>query len=325
MRNGHVRPAPATEPMTVPASAPPPASTDASSLVLEQDHAAGPVHGPLDERRASSLFVGSFEKGLRVLAVFDREQPQMGLREISQATGLDQSSVQRFTFTLLALGFLHKDERTRKYSLTARVLELGFAYLQTNSLIESATPLLYEANKQCGESLNLSELIGTEVVYVARAPGRHVISVDILLGTRMPAYAAAPGRAMLAHLPREEAEAILGGSDLRALTAHTVTSRTALLALLDRVRRDGYALAEEQCFAGDISAAAPIFGPGGRPIAALNVSVPSPRWTGAEVRERLVPLIVETAARMSQRYGGAHATPWFARTIRGSVPPGRSP
>jgi IclR family pca regulon transcriptional regulator len=273
----------------------------------------------MEERRASSLFVASFEKGLRVLAAFDRERPQMGLREISHATGLDQSSVQRFAFTLLALGFLHKDERTRKYSLTPRVLELGFAYLQTNSLIESATPLLYEANKQCGESLNLSELIDTEIVYVARAPGHHVISVDILLGTRMPAYAAAAGRTMLAFLPREEAEGILDRSDLRALTPHTVTDRTALLALLDQVRRDGYALAEEQCFLGDLSAAAPIFGPGGRAIAALNVSVPSPRWSGAEVREKLVPLIVDTAARMSQRYGGARPAPWFARTIRGSV------
>jgi IclR family transcriptional regulator, pca regulon regulatory protein len=273
----------------------------------------------IDASRASSLLVGSFEKGLRVLAAFDRERPTMGLREISQATGLDQSSVERFTFTLTALGFLHKDDRTRKYSLTPRVLELEFAYLQTNSLIESATPLLYEANQACGESLNLSELIGTEIVYVAWTPGYHVISVDILLGTRMPAYAAAPGRAILAFLPEAEAASVLDRSDLRWLTPHTITDKGALLGLLDDVRRDGHALAEEQCFPGDISAAVPIFGPGGAPTAALVVSVPTPRWTGAEIRQKLAPLILETGARMSQRYGGSKPVPWSARTIKGSA------
>jgi len=273
----------------------------------------------LEESRVSSLFVGSFEKGLRVLAAFDRERPQMGLRDLCDATGLDQSSVQRFAFTLRALGFLHKDEQSRKYSLTPRVLELGFAYLQTSTLIESATPLLYEANQQCGESLNLTELVGTEVVYVARAAGHHVISVDILLGTRLPAFAAAAGRAFLAFMDRDAATEIIDQSDLRKLTPHTEANRARLLAQLDDIARKGYALAEEQCFVGDISAAAPIFGPAGRPIAALNVSVPTSRWTGQQVESRLVPLLLETATRMSQRHGGARAAPWFIPNIPAST------
>ncbi len=277
----------------------------------------------LAESRESSLFVGSFEKGLRVLAAFSRDRPQMGLRDLVEATGLDQSSVQRFAFTLRALGFLHQDEQTRKYALTPRVLELGFAYLQTSTLIESATPLLYEANKRCGESLNLTELVGTEVVYVARAPGHHVISVDILLGTRLPAFAAAPGRAFLAFMDRQAALDIINQSDLRKLTPHTEADPVRLVAQLDQIARRGYALAEEQCFVGDISAAVPIFGPAGRPVAALNVSVPSSRWTGKQVEAKLVPLLLETAALMSQHYGGVRAAPWFIGTIPASTKPRR--
>ncbi len=254
-----------------------------------------------------------------MLAAFGRDRPQMGLRDLCAATGLDQSSVQRFAFTMLALGFLRKDEQTRKYSLTPRVLDLGFAYLQTSSLIESATPLLYEANAQCGESLNLTELVGTEVVYVARAPGRHVISVDILLGTRLPAFAAAAGRAFLAFMDRAAATAIIAQSDLRKLTPHTEADPARLLRQLDGIARKGYALAVEQCYVGDISAAAPILGPDGRPVAALNVSVPTSRWTGRQVEAQLVPLLLDTAARMARGQGGGRATPWFIPSIPAST------
>src|SRR6187397_2292775 len=121
--------------------------------------------------RDSSLFVGSLEKGMQILRVFDREHSVMGLSEIVEASGLDKSSVQRFTFTLHALGYLRKDDSTRKYMLSPRVLELGFAYLQTHSLVEYATPHMYEANRRSGETVNLTQLFDTEVIYVARAPG----------------------------------------------------------------------------------------------------------------------------------------------------------
>lgn len=275
----------------------------------------------LEEARRSSLFVSSFEKGLRVLAAFGRDRPSMGLRELCAATGLDQSSVQRFAYTMHALGFLRKDPRTRHYSLTPRVLDLGFAYLQSSGLIESATPLLYEANAQCGESLNLTELWDTEVVYVARAPGRHAISVDLLLGTRLPAFAAAAGRVFLAFMDRPAAAAIIARSDLRRLTPRTETDPARLFRLLDGIRRKGHALAIEQVYAGDISAAVPIFGPDGRPVAALNAAVPTSRWTGRDVEKTLVPLLRDTAARMGQSQGSVRTPPWFIGTIPGAAGP----
>ena len=260
--------------------------------------------------RESSLFVGSLEKGLQILRVFDRERRSMGLSEIVEASGLDKSSVQRFTFTLHALGFLRKDEATRKYALSPRVLELGFSYLQTDSLLEYATPLLYEANRACGESLNITELLGTEVVYVARVPGRYVISVDIFLGMRVPAFACAPGRAILAFLDEPEAEAIITRSALRKFTPKTIASRTGLLRELKAVRALGYAVADEQCYLGEISIAAPVFNGQSHPIAALNVSVPNSRWSIDRAQQELAPLIMETARAISRAQGGA-SHPWF--------------
>lgn len=261
--------------------------------------------------RDSSLFVGSLDKGLRILRSFNRERPMMGLSEIVEASGLDKSSAQRFTFTLHALGYLRKDDATRKYTLSPRVLELGFAYLQTDSLVEHATPHMYEANRLSGETANITELLGSEVIYVARAPGRHVISVDIFLGMRIPAYACAPGLAILAFLEESVANAIIDQAELRKFTNRTITSRAALRRELARARSDGFAVAEEQCYLGEISVAAPIFDSLRHPIAALNISVPSSRWPVERVRTELAPIVLSTTRDIPPANGSAVTHPWF--------------
>lgn len=270
--------------------------------------------------RGSSLFVGSLEKGLQILRVFDRERRVMGLSEIVQASGLDKSSVQRFTFTLHALGYLRKDASTRKYALSPRVLELGFAYLQTDSLVEYATPHMYEANRRSGETVNVTQLFDTEVVYVARAPGHHVISVDIFLGMRIPAYVCGPGRAILAFMEEAAAAAIIDRSELRKLTPKTVASRGGLMRELAQIRSKGYAIAEEQCYLGEISVAAPIFNGNREPIAALNISVPSSRWSIKQIEEQLVSIVIETSRAISPAHGSASSHPWFHSAARQRPP-----
>lgn len=269
----------------------------------------------LETVRKSSLFVASLEKGLHILQTFDREKREMGLSEVVESAGIDKSSAQRFTFTLHALGFLKKDPYTRKFSLSPKVLGLGFSYLDANSLLQQATPLLYEANRRCGETVNLTELVDTEVVYVARVPGRHVISVDIFLGTRVPAYASAAGRAILAQLPADEAAGVLDRTDFQKFTKRTIATRRGVEQELRHVRRQGYALADEQCYVGEISAAAPVVDANGYPVAALNVSVPSGRWSAESVREELVPIVFETAKAISAAQGGVTAHRWSTKLV----------
>lgn len=269
---------------------------------------------PRDPRQ-SSLFVNSIEKGMTILTAFDRSQPVLGLRDLMAVTGLDQSSVQRFAHTLHTLGYLRKDPATRKFSLSPKVLELGFAYIHGSSLIDYVTPVLYRLNAKWGECFSMTEMVDAEVVFVARVPGHHTISVDVLLGTRMPAYAAASGRAMLAFMPRESVEEVFAQSELRLLTPHTVTDPADLMAALDDVRRQGYALAVDQCYLGDLTAAAPILNPQGLPVAAINVSVPTNRWNQEDVVTKLVPDLVEAAAHVSSSHiqWGSHS--WFAKTL----------
>lgn len=265
--------------------------------------------GQRSDPRQSRLFVGSLDKGLQILRVFDRERRAMSLREIVDVSGLDRSSVQRFTHTLHTLGYLRKDESTRQYKLTPKVMELGVTYLQTDELLESATPILYEVNRKCDETANIIELLGTEVVYVARAVSRNLVNVDIFLGMRMPAYATASGRVFLAYLSEDEAIDIIKSSNPRKITRHTMTTLAEFRRELKRIRKKGYCIASEQCYLGEVSLAAPIFDSEGRCAAAMNVSVPMSRWTDERAEKELIPLLTDAARAISR--GPSVGFPWF--------------
>ncbi|MBT6117242.1 MAG: helix-turn-helix domain-containing protein [Rhodospirillaceae bacterium] len=254
--------------------------------------------------RDSPLFVGSLEKGLRVLSAFDETHRTLRLTEIAGETGLDKSAAQRFTHTLYQLGYLRKDPKTKHYSLAPKVLELGFTYLRTDALVERATPFLMEANRESEETVNLTELDGTEVVYVARVPSRHVISVDVILGTWLPAYCSAPGRAILSALPEAEARALLAASEMVRYTPHTIADTGHLMEEIAKATADGFAITVEEHYVGDLSIAAPVLDFSGRPVAAVNIAVPTGRWTVDRMRRQLGPIVKRTAAEISRTEGG---------------------
>ena len=133
----------------------------------------------LQEKRkkqgADTLYVASVEKAFDVLTAFRAGQRELGLRDlsltqISQLSGLDKSASQRFTNTLVELGYLEKDERTRRYSPGVELLELGYTYLVSSRLSEIATSRLIAASKVYGTTANLAVQHGPNVVYIARIP-----------------------------------------------------------------------------------------------------------------------------------------------------------
>lgn len=258
--------------------------------------------GPERRYRPSPLFVGSLEKGLRVLHAFDALRRPMRLSEIALASELDKSAAQRFTATLERLGYLRKDE-FKRYRLTPKVLQLGFAYLQSETSIDTVVPFLQEAHAACEESVNFTQLDDLDIVWVVRLPSLHVVSVDMSVGARLPAYCTAPGRAILAHLPEEQALEILKRSTRARLTPYTKTAISDIVAELQAARRDGVAVSDQECFLGDLSTAAPVFDGAGQVIGAANIAVPTSRWTLAEVRDRLSPIIARTAAAISAAHG----------------------
>ena len=241
----------------------------------------------------------SMEKGLAVLHAFGGERRALNLAEIAAAAGITKSSAQRFTSTLQQLGYLQRDVHSKRWVLSPRVLTIGHAYLAGHTLIEAATSHLLQLNVATGESVSLSEPDDTAMVYIARFPGHQPFFIHMPIGRSLPMFCTAAGRAFLSRLPVEEAADILERSRLRPLTSTTVTDKARIMELVREARELGYARANQECYRGDLTLGAPILGQDGRPVAAINISGPTSRWTMEALIERWAPLLMETARAAS--------------------------
>ncbi|MET9685301.1 IclR family transcriptional regulator domain-containing protein [Streptomyces coeruleorubidus] len=241
-------------------------------------------------------FVRSFERGLAVIRAFDAEHPALTLSEVARACELTRAAARRFLLTLADLGYVHTDGR--RFRLTPRVLELGYSYLAGCTLPQIAEPHLEQLVTRVRESSSLCVLDGDDIVYVARVPTRRIMTASITVGTRFPAYVTSVGRVILAHLPGEDAEARLARAELKPLTRRTITTPEALLTELRRVRRQGYAVVDQELEEGLRSVAAPVRDRDGDVVAAVNIAVHAGRNSVDSVRRDLLPHLLATVARI---------------------------
>lgn len=251
-------------------------------------------------RATDPLMVMSVEKAFRVLSVFDRHSANLSLSQIAAATEMDVSAAQRFTHTLSRLGYLRKDPETKRFELTAKTLQLGYYYLRSNRLVERTMPYLMHLSKETEETVNLTVLDNTEIIFISRFMSRHMLNTDVIIGSRMPAYCTAPGMAILSRLPEEEAIGILERSDRKSVTPSTTWEMDALVTKLRASREQGYATAFDEFYRGDASIAAPIVAGNGFPEGAVNIAVPLSRFSREEVTERFAPLILSAAQAISR-------------------------
>jgi IclR family pca regulon transcriptional regulator len=243
---------------------------------------------------AGDHFVQSLERGLAVIRAFTAESPELTLADVARATGLSRAAARRFLLTLVDLHYVRHDGG--RYSLTPRILELGYAYVASLSLPEVAEPHLEALASDTGELPALSVLDGADIVCVARVPVQRLMTVAINVGTRLPAYATATGRVLLAALGDEELGDYLATAELRPLSVRTITDADALRDDLERVRAQGYSIVDQELERGLRSVAAPIRGSRGQVIAAVNLAVHEGRRTLKALREELLPPLRATAA-----------------------------
>jgi IclR family pca regulon transcriptional regulator len=258
-----------------------------------------------DDRPRNADFVQSLELGLMVVRAFDADHRELGLSEVARATGLTRAAARRFLLTLVRLGYMQVTEG--RFSLSPRVLELGYAYLSSLTLPEVAQPHMETLVATVNESSSISVLDDLEIVYVARVPTRRIMSITLSVGTRLPAYPTSMGRVLLAALDDEELGRRLARIDPQPLSARTVTDKARLRSLLERVRRQGYAATDQELEEGLRSLAVPIHDASGAVVAALNVSVHASRASMPVLRRDFLPAAqVAAGAIENDLRGSAH-------------------
>ena len=236
-------------------------------------------------------------KGLAVLGSFGEQLATMTLS--AAATGLSRATARRVLLTLAELGYVSQNGRT--FSLAPRILELGFAYLSTQSWIDRAVPLMKELSHALRESCSAAILQGSEIVYVARMPAPHrLMSTAIAVGTRLPAFHSSLGRIQLGFLGEADLRQRLATATIQSYTPRTLTDPEGLV---ERIRNDharGYAIVDEELERGLRSLAVPIVTRGGENVGAINLSTHSSRTTRSELSDRFLPRLAAVAREISK-------------------------
>jgi IclR family transcriptional regulator, pca regulon regulatory protein len=244
-----------------------------------------------------SDFVQSLERGLGVIRAFDADHPELTLSDVARITGLTRAAARRFLHTLVDLGYMRTDGRL--FALRPRILELGFAYLSSLGLPEVARPHLEKFVAEVHESCSVSVLDGADIVYVVRVPTKRIMTVVIDVGTRFPAHATSMGRVLLAAHDNAWLDEFIEANPLAPRTDRTITDPAELKTELARVRDQGWAVVDEELERGLRSIAAPIRDPGGKVMAAINVSTHVSRGPQDAVLAELLPPLLATAASIS--------------------------
>ncbi len=242
--------------------------------------------------------MASLARGLVVIESFTPQTPQMTISQISVRTGLSRAAVRRCLYTLVKLGFAGADE-SQRYSLRPKMLSLANTYTASSTLANAAQPILERMSNVYHESFSVATLDGDQIVYIARSSVTRVMSVDLHIGSRLPAFCTSMGRVLLAYLPQDQLEAVLSRLVLTQYTPRTINSIDKLRLALRNVRRNGYALVDQEYEIGLRSIAVPIYASNGRVVAVVNLSGHAPRIPMLEMQTRFLPPLRAAATELS--------------------------
>lgn len=258
---------------------------------------------PGEAERRNAYVSNALVRGLNILRLFGPEHATLSLADVARLLGETRASCFRYLYTLQHLGYLEQDAKTKRFQLTPKVMELGFAYLNSQPLIDVARPEMERLRDLSQASCHLGVLDGTAVVYIARVPAHGVTSIHIAVGARLPVYATAMGKVLLAHQPAERVESLLAAlPSITRFTETTVRDVEALRKELESVRERGFAFSDGEYEAEVRSVAVPIFNGEGVAEAAINLAGSKTAFTLARLHE-VLPEMFRAGERLSRFKG----------------------
>lgn len=245
----------------------------------------------------------ALNKAVAILDCFAQEETELGVREVARRVGLSSSAAGRLLAAMKELGILTQNPETRAYAMGSRVLTWAGVYSAPLDVRNKAEPAIHALHQSTNETISLYVLDGAERVCIERVESPQTVRIVTRIGRRLPLYAGSAGKAILAFLPRERQEEIIGGTPLQPLTPMTITDPAVLRAELAKVRAEGCAVSHGEWLADASGVAAPILDHLGQPVAAISISGPVSRFMDETVIQRYVEEVKHIAAKISESLG----------------------
>lgn len=252
-----------------------------------------------EEDKGQRSTVQSLAKGFRVLEAFTAEKDELTLSQIAAKADLDPGTTYRMLNTLVDLGYVSRIPESKRFSLTLKILNLGFHAIAHTDLRSLVRPVLRGLVSEISEAASFAVLQGADVLYLERVrAGITRLGVDIRIGTTVPACQTAIGQSILAFLPEHEVERI------EALSLSTSFMSKALSRplseVLEKIRKDGYVITESLFAEGLRILAVPVLDIDGYPVGAISIAAPSVRCTSEELERRALAVTLAAAKNIGR-------------------------
>ena len=252
----------------------------------------------------------SVDRALTVLGFFSATEPELSSADIAARLGLHQTTAYRLLSTMEAAGYVARDERTGRYQLGLRLIELSGLVLNRMDLYRHALPELHLLRDRLNLSANLAVLESGDVFHLAYAARPDVPPAYTALGRRAVAHCTALGKVLLAAEPRTLVHATIQQRGWRSRTERSIQDFPTLDRCLDEVAARGYATDEGEHKLGQTCVAAPCRDRAGTVVGAISVSGPQEQ-AEALTLERVIREVVEAAGRISSLLG--HVESWWSQ------------
>ncbi len=243
----------------------------------------------------------SLERGLTVIRAFGEQRTAMSIAHVARLTGMSRGSARRCLHTLSVLGYASGADGT--YVLEPKVMTLGYAYLQSTPVARSAQSALDQTMLRLEETTALAVLQDDDVVYVACAAVRRILSGAVQVGTHRPAYCTSLGRVLLAAQSAADVCEYLSRVSPEKLTPHTMTRKAELRAEIARVRKQGFAIVDQETEIGVRAIAVPVRRPEGSTVAAISVITHASRVELDRMVRDFLPVLRECAEEIGRSLG----------------------
>lgn len=245
--------------------------------------------------------ISSLERGLRVLETL-AEKGSLSVSELAAQLGMHRSASHRFLATLKGLGYVVQDPANSRYRLSFRLFELGIKVVENLGIRQVARPIMEELANITNETVNLGHLDGKEIIYIEKIESTQILRMGLAIGARVPVHCSALGKSILAFLPERERDTLIRSIDLTQRTPNTITSLEKLYEEIKRIRRQGYAVDDEEMALGIRCVAAPVFDYSGYPRYAVSIEGPTSRMTDGNL-QRFREAVKEACNRLSEHLG----------------------
>ncbi len=221
--------------------------------------------------RRSGILV--LHKTLDILETIREARAGLGLADLSRALSLPKPTAYRIVATLEARGYLARNQ-AGLYQITRKLFELERKESDEQLLTIVAQPVMERLLESCKETLNLGILDAGEVVVINTIESPQAIRMSSKIGNRRYLHSTALGKVLLSGLSDKEVLRLIRLKKLPKLTPNTLVTKQAVLGEIVLVRKQGWAMDNEENEPGGRCLGAPITGPGGRVVAALSISAP---------------------------------------------------